>query len=1491
MRSPLVVVALVALVATTACQKPAQPKPPTKSETLAELRVVRRGVHVTEEGKAERDPYPRERLTASEVVKVDDGALAWLRRDGGSTLLVKGPAKLTVTSDAVDVTEGSIFAESPEGIVTDVTTPQGGLALSDVRASVEVSAARSRVYVLTGEVRATGDKVARAGEALTLAKEGTTVAPEAAWDDWTGGLATTDRTAEPAPFGIGTVGARAAGASGAPRAPLTIQRLDVRVDVVGDLATTEVDETFFNPISSTVEGIYRFRVPEGANLQRFGVDRLGGIAWGYVKEKKAASAQYASNVYQGSTEDPALLEWKAPGEYEARLYPIDAGATRRVVVRYTEWLGRSGAGGERRLYTYPMAAEGSEASLPHIEELNAVVDLSKASAGAVRAGMDATREGDVLTVRRHDFVPRADLSVEMFDAIDDGSKDPSKTFRKPGETRIYQAGHALDAAMLPPDQGASDTNAKNPEAGYVLVPVSIADLPKPSGGLDLEIIVDTSAATDTSSLSLERAAVKSLMAHLGKGDRVAVMTGDDELRPVLAVKDAKASAFRAADDGTKADILDGLSRVRQGGATDLGRMFDDAIAKLPEDRASAIVYIGDGTPTVGELSLADLRARLAKAPHPARIFALGVGEGANMGLLAGVAAGGFAEPVADEHAAALSALHVLEVAERSADLGVTFDFGPNVERVYPRDTSAITEGDTILVVGRQTGDKVPTELVVKGSAGEKTLSLVATKIDDGGDLRRRWATGRLDQLMTESAGPAALADLGVRQGIITPVTSIYVPTTREMTAAQREAIETEKQARVTSRAEPARSGETRGLAKHADRDDDEGKNHRPRLEDQRNQATPRMASKGAGSTRASTPTTAADPAMAEATAAATATAQAGPPPPGADAQAARGKSRDGFMKDNANNGDVGAMDPSGGTGMRAKGEEGTVGQPTDAPTPAGIEPMPEPSMPAPGPAPHMAFAPKVKMGAVDENDKSVARFGAGADAKSATATKPDDANEQGVKAGDGHEKKKIVATNITINVPPPVVIVVLDNPGRWTSQCGDAARLPFPERVALWRERLQASGGSPAGARAIYQAALWNCELPTARERTTLLLLMLDFIPQTFHRVELYRLMAEDMGAADILYRGILARTTTPAAMRELSQALGLVTIEPSVLEKTLKDAKDPVERIAKLRAFVAQFPNDLGLALTLLDNLEDASDAAGARGFAETLRTRPDADARVRTAVGELYLRLADRDADADEKAADAEEARRSFGEIVEFSPDDPVARRRLGDLFRAHGFYEDATRQYETLAKLTPDDPSVALLLALACADGLGKLEEAVKWTEKGGSAGSPDAAQGPFVTARAFAATYIAWGKVDAKQAGDTKTVDALTARLARVLSSAGTPPAKKQVRVVATWSHPELHPSLWSNALGAPMPAPEGDVTLGVAQVMMTDRGGNVVEVRVDPEDVDRAARLGAKVRITAVFHENEKDEAIATIDVGFARGGPNVVKVDVEGGKLTVESGK
>src|SRR5690606_38215297 len=71
-------------------------------------------------------------------------------------------------------------------------------------------------------------------------------------------------------------------------------------------------------------------------------------------------------------------------------------------------------------------------------------------------------------------------------------------------------------------------------------------------------------------------------------------------------------------------------------------------------------------------------------------------------------------------------------------------------------------------------------ITVKGPEGSKELPLSISRLDDRGDLRQRWATGRLRELLDQGVGRAALVDLGMRYGVVTPTTSLYVPTRAEL---------------------------------------------------------------------------------------------------------------------------------------------------------------------------------------------------------------------------------------------------------------------------------------------------------------------------------------------------------------------------------------------------------------------------------------------------------------------------------------------------------------------------------------------------------------------------------------------------------------------------------------------------------------------------------------------------------------------------------------
>ena len=1483
-----------------------------RAQTWAELRVVRRGVTVTPPGEAERDPYPRERLVDGEAVTVREGGLGWLRRDGGATLLVRGPARLVLRAGAVEVAEGRVFLDTPEAGTTALTTPGGPLNLSHVRASIDAgSDGTTEAYVLSGEIRAEGAVRAVAGEALRLSHGKATTAPALTWEDWTGGLGTTDRAAEPAPYGVGTVGARAAGDQGTPRFPLAIQRLSVQVTIDHDFAVTEVDETFFNPSSEAVEGLYRFRAPEGATLHRFGVDRSGVIVWGRVKEKQAAAAQYQANVYQGSREDPALLEWDAPGAYRARLYPIGPGESRRVVVRYASFLGRTGKRGERRLYVYPMAAEGAEGSLPVIEELTVRFDLARASAEEVRVGMTGVREGNTVTVRAHDLVPRADLSLELFDQ---GAGGPVG----------YRAPHAPALDTLPAAERDAAARRAATEADYVLVRLGPSDLPVPGGGLDLAIIVDTSAATEPASLSVARAATAALLAHLGKDDRVAVWAGDTGLRPVLADRPGLAPV----DEAARRRILSALAAVEVGGATDLGGMLGDAAAALDPTRRSAIVYIGDGVPTVGETSLGDLTARLAKLPRPVRIFGLGVGDRADLGLLQGLARGALAQRIGDGNAAARAALRLLEQAERPALLGATLDLGPSVERIFPRDLGALVADEGLLVVGRAVGRESPTSLTLTAPSGAPVSApLTVSALDDHGDLAQRWAEGRLAQLVDEGAGRAAMVDLGLRQGIVTPYTSFYVPTRNEMTAEERAVLDRRRsETRQPSRRrdgaaapepkpEPAPSA-TEGVLITVP----------PRAAALRDAAEFGMIgllNTGAGG----------DPSAP--------TAPWGRDDASGNGLSARGNLWGSDIGDSLGQGGLGLSGIGEGGGGKGQGTGlGSIGTLGHGAGSGVVDGFGHGHGRLGGQ--HRASPPQVRMGAIQVSGRlpaeviqrivrqSFGRFRLCYE--NGLRTNPnlqgrvsvrfvirrDGVVENVANGGSDMPDSGVIGCVVrtfhglsfpepedgSVTVTYPIVFspdggsapsrtpaedapskhagvtLRIDDLPRFARLCGDAADVPFEDRVALWRERFARYGSTPEALALAYRKALLGCEAPTWRERSRLLSLMLDATPTVSDRVAVWRALFDDTWAAAVLYQGILARVRAPEEVRALHAALGLKAIDPGQLARTIKQEGTPGERVTRLRALWKVWPDDFAVAIRLLDALEDAGDDAGARALGRALRARPDADAALRTAVGELSLRLAARDATPALAALDQAEARRAFGEIVEFAPDDPVARRRLGDLLRAHGWYAEAMRQYETLSHLTPDDAGVLLLIASA-AEGLGKLEAAVKWTEKAATSGASGDPRGPASTARAFAATYLAWGRLDAATAGRADEARTLAARLARVTS-----PERSRLhagtRVTLTWAHPELHPSLWSDALGAPMPAPDGDVTLGIAEARVPTRDGVVVEVRLDGDELDHAARLGATATLTVVFAEGEEGEKAVKLPVTFTRNGPVVQRFALVG---------
>ncbi|MDQ3033219.1 MAG: hypothetical protein M3Y87_12445, partial [Myxococcota bacterium] len=507
--------------------------PDSVGDTVATVSTVRGDVRV---GEVAAGPLSRAPSGASVVCA--ESARARIALDSGPRLLLDQRSTLTVAAaDAIELASGRVYVESHSGDAVAITIGESVLRAADAALSIDVGDGRAHAYVIRGEVswrRGEHRGVVRAGEELALEHDEPSVTPATLWSDWTGGLVRPGPEDETLAPGMGALEARVPDEIGMARWALTIRRLDVRVRIEGDLAITEIEQEFFNPASETVEGLYRVRVPAGAVLQRFAVDRNGTMAEGYVREQQQARAAYDAQVYRGSTDDPALLEWDAAGSYRARIYPIAAGEVRRIAIRYAEWLAPVRDGGPR-LYRYPMAA-GDRA--PHVQEMSFVADLSRAGASEVRAGMGAVVENDSVVLRRSDFRPRSDLWLEL-------------------EGTTARAQHAYRAVHQPPPRapGSRTIVHEADERDYWFLPLELpADLGERARaeGMDLVVVADVSAATDRSHLELGRTVVESLAAHLGPNDRISIVGADLAIRPLIAGDDATALA---PADGARVEAL------------------------------------------------------------------------------------------------------------------------------------------------------------------------------------------------------------------------------------------------------------------------------------------------------------------------------------------------------------------------------------------------------------------------------------------------------------------------------------------------------------------------------------------------------------------------------------------------------------------------------------------------------------------------------------------------------------------------------------------------------------------------------------------------------------------------------------------------------------------------------------------------------------------------------------------------------------------------
>ncbi|HEY8073634.1 MAG TPA: VIT and VWA domain-containing protein, partial [Labilithrix sp.] len=739
-------IAIVGVVVAMAFRQP----PPRKARSIGARLDLAAGDVSVKDAATDGKAISGTPLGTGAIVATGKGARALVRTEEGAAIFLRGDTQLTLADHGVDLGQGEIWLDAPkvEGDALETRIGKYSVSASDAGVSIKKDGADVVVYVARGLAVLTspGGRVeigaGEQGKAAADAKP--TVSAVAFWNDWTGGMGD-QKGSRFVGSGTGRLyGLDPGAAAGAPARKLGIAKQVVHAVIRDGIAETEVDQTFSNPGATPIEGWYWFTVPQTATVTGFALETNGQLVDGEVIEKREAAAQYATAVRSGN--EPALLEWVDGRTYRARIYPVPASGQRRIVLRYLEML--PNVEGKTR-YVYPLRSDDSV----RFDEFALAVDVGASGDGDldVASSLDARVEngGRSITMRRSGYVPRADFQLEL----------TSKKARPPVAAWRFQAGaDQADYVMLRyvPDHDFS----KEP-------PVSA----------DIVLVVDTSAGGDESARQLRKDAAEATLRALSEKDNFALVTLD--VSPTVVFP--KESGLVPANEANIAKALEKLSEHTIDGATDLGAMFEPALARLHGKEQAAVVYVGDGAPTSGETGSEALLERLRRSltGSRARFFAIGTGSDAHHELLAQLARAGGGQYVRIDEPGQTTgqALRLTSALKTSAITDLGIDIGAGLDQPLYSASGKLSRGEELVLLAR-THHPLPDKIKVHGRVGGKDYDQsydvkVDTTSQTASLVPRLWAAEYARRLMGSNAeeNRGQILQLGVEYGLITPFTS------------------------------------------------------------------------------------------------------------------------------------------------------------------------------------------------------------------------------------------------------------------------------------------------------------------------------------------------------------------------------------------------------------------------------------------------------------------------------------------------------------------------------------------------------------------------------------------------------------------------------------------------------------------------------------------------------------------------------------------------
>ena len=562
-----------------------------------------------------------------------------------------------------------------------------------------------------------------------------------------------------------------------------IKELTVQSRIVDQVAQTQVSQSFVNTSSVQMEVCFVFPLPyDGA------IDQLTLLVDGKEFPAKLLPAKEAREKYEEivrKNRDPALLEWMGNGMFKTSVFPVPAGAERKVTLRYSQ-LCRKDQG--LTDFLFPLST-AKYTSAP-LEKLD--IQLTIESATDIKNIYSPSHAVDIKRPdNRH-----ATVSFTRTNEI------PTSDFRL-----LYDVGtEQVGASVL-------SYRPKDSEEGYFLLlaspEIKAADAERPAK--TVVFVVDRSGSMSGKKIEQAKGALQFVLNNLRAGDLFNIVAYDsvvESFRPEL----------QKFDDETRKAALGYVEGLYAGGSTNIHGALTSALGQLKDSsRPNFVIFLTDGLPTDGETNEAKIAAS-AKANNAvrARLFAFGVGYDVNSRLLDKLVRGNYGQSEYvkpnEDIEARVSALYNRIGSPVMTDLRITFEFdgakseeGTAVNRMYPSAARDLFAGEQLVLAGRYKKHGAA-KVVLQGKVGaeERKFDFPATFVENSGDetnafVEKLWAVRRVGEIIDEldlkgrnEELVKELVELSTRHGILTPYTAFLADENAKTHDVAHNAAETEK---------------------------------------------------------------------------------------------------------------------------------------------------------------------------------------------------------------------------------------------------------------------------------------------------------------------------------------------------------------------------------------------------------------------------------------------------------------------------------------------------------------------------------------------------------------------------------------------------------------------------------------------------------------------------------------------------------------------------